>query len=538
MKAEGFEHEIPQAMWAKGEWFELKGWILRNFEKLREYNNIDVLCLTDLYSKMYGVITDTCSKWRRLYDYLTIGALSYDIWTVENDYKPKTDPTKCTLLRNDYEVDKFLRRGIIGGRCQVFPNEGKASIEHGQFAMYDVVSLYPFVMKNYPYPNGGMVPTESEVIGKLGIYLCEVIRQPFKRIVPPERVRKTDQLDWHYTDGGPFTRVLVSADIDAIRRHGGEVNVIQGYYFTDKGYVFKDYVEKFEELKNEQDRLRDSGSPEYNAAKRGFFKLILNNLSGKVLQRPFNDKSQVCYTTNQARAFIKKLKRESVMFGLYSKAVLVSGTLAEHAKKVKMPSILGMFIYSYGRNYMGEIIIQERDIKYMDTDSGAITIADAIALRRDRPELFSDLRGDRPKFGDLQEEVCGPAGNAEVLVLLRPKAYMVWNPHHPEKSKRKIKGIGPNDRLILRRKHVTIIMNLIAEKNYDALETIYSTGKIGNSSLCSKPDIEVFKTMAQRRVGVFLCSQMLKKRTFDPTLSDDVSFTIRKVFRLKCLEFK
>ncbi len=102
--------------------------------------------------------------------------------------------------RQNREVDKFFRKAIYGGRCEVFKREfisteykqiKQVKIKYDDITDYllapDVNSIYPYVMKNNEYPIGEAQMTTKEIKGKLGIYKCN-IKKPKNLLYPPSYV--------------------------------------------------------------------------------------------------------------------------------------------------------------------------------------------------------------------------------------------------------------------------------------------------------------------------------------------------------------
>lgn len=573
-KQSGFDHEIPQQAFHNGGWNGLMAWVEEEKIKLSEYNIMDVLSLADLYTKLGHVVQNCCDQNTRIYDYLTIGSLAYDVWKrMSNDdfiiqqermgYISDTDSKNFehidwrtrslyeysninVLPKFKYEDDMKMRKACTGGRVQIFENGGKPQSHDGEFAMVDVKSLYPFVMKTFDFPNGDIRYCFGEVPGALGVYRCKVMSQPAKRVVP--RKIKDKPLDWHIEDNEPFERWLVTPDIECIRKYGGVVEVYEGYVFGGRGRVFEKYVNKFEKLKNQQDVWKDKKDSRYNPAEREFYKLILNNLSGKVMQRTFLDRAKLCLYRSQANQFVSTLDPASIDFGIINGAVLITGKVADMPKYGRMPSILGMYIYSYARNYMYDTLIHPYGVLYMDTDSALLWLAEYKRLLDERPDLFAEIMERAIKFGDLEEEVIfkfmGIPYPATHAVLLRPKSYMVFNPMCPEKCKMKLKGVGKRDRFLSSVSQVEIVKNLMKCEDYSALDQIYSTGsclKLGiNFSGCGNINCgqkDTFDSMFRERVGYFLCHSFLRKRSFSTNWRGDVGFNIIKRYVIKELRY-
>lgn len=445
VKLDGFNHTIPQEAFENN---ELDKWINENYELIEKYNKLDVLSLCDLTMKFRKEINSLIDG--DLTDYMTIGQMSYDIFTKGKD--------AIIPAPENYTDDLFIRRGLTAGRTQTF--HGKLNLL-GDFRMVDVTSLYPFVMNTYNFPIGNYTKTDVFVEDKLGIYSVKIIHQNLKwvnkdKIVFPDGLKtkyapivfplrvEDKPLDWTYR-GEQYCN-LTTIDIECIRKYGGEVEVYNGLYWEESSNtVFTNYIQPFMNMKNEQDTFKNNNDDKYNPALREVCKLFLNSLSGKVIQRNFQTTSQ-CIFGNYRNAltkyddFVSKIEPESLTIDKYGKLLFLSGTFKDEIdiyKASAKPSYLGVFIYSYARRYMYDKLLSRYAVLYMDTDSSAMSLVEYNRLKLEQGELFSETE---KKFGNLDEEV----GESKQIITLAPKCYMVLNPTDESKSKYKFKGIKIN----------------------------------------------------------------------------------------------
>lgn len=171
--------------------------------------------------------------------------------------------------RQRKEVENIARSGYFGGLTfirDIRPNENVIKI--------DANAMYAASMRRFGAPVKSGTYTTEEVPNLPGIYKCKVhasINIPFT-FVP---VRNGNTVLWPI---GDFVTVLPTITIGLARKHGYDIEVIEGYYFDELEYIFDEFVNKCETLEKEQ-KLAGSGS--YIV-----YKILRNSLYGKFAQRP------------------------------------------------------------------------------------------------------------------------------------------------------------------------------------------------------------------------------------------------------------
>jgi hypothetical protein len=265
--------------------------------------------------------------------------------------------------RTNRDKDAFFRKAIYGGRCEVFKRHFMSSeykdirmgkIKYDDISDYllapDVNSLYPYVMRNNKYPIGEAIMTTREIKEKMGIYKCD-IKKPKNLLYP---VLCSDG-GFNLIDGQD---VYTSFEIDEARKRGYIINVISGYYWNESKEIFKEYIDKFYEIKKNSEK----SSPQYANSK-----LMMNAIYGKTIQR---DKNIINYTVSDAEEMVKmKMGKDIKKFtGIFIDDI----GYFEYEEKIremtdKKPHI-GAFILSYSKKVLNDIF-SDVDPYYTDTDS-------------------------------------------------------------------------------------------------------------------------------------------------------------------------
>ena len=523
-KMEGYSHLIPQEHFDNGGWNGLMKFIDNNYDYVEKYNKLDVLSLCDLTMKVSEAVKILLGG-KILTDYMTIGQLAYKHFNDKVQFdipRPKT-----------YEDDKFIRSALTAGRTQAY--YGKMKYEGG-LRMVDAKSLYPFVMMEQSYPVGDYIETKSYVENKKGIYRCKIIHQfmewkgdvydtmikhpelhkPYAPVVYPLRSPEPDvPLNWEYR--GEQEVNLTNIDIACIRRNGGEVEVYEGIYWEeDTDDLFKSYLEPLMNEKNKQDKLKKKKDENYNVALRELCKLFSNCLSGKVIQKNYEDSFVRVSSIKERDDEFDKLKPKSVSCYRHGKITYMTGKLKEELiyKKSAKPSYLGVFIYSYAREYMYESILNKYVCLYEDTDSALLPIEEYNRFIIDNADNI-----ENGKYGCFEEEV----GDATKSIMLAPKSYCVINEKNEKMSKYKFKGVRKDDRYVC-----------VNDLDYDYnLITPKEVEMIRNDKLFSKCNTyQMFEDLHNGNDIVVFQSVLVKSKG---DIGVDTGFNIKQRFFVKLI---
>jgi hypothetical protein len=157
--------------------------------------------------------------------------------------------------------------------------------------------------------------------------------------------------------------VYFSEEIYNAMNHGYKFKIIRGYTF-DKGYIFKDYVEFFYELK----KISLRGSPDYIISK-----LLLNSLYGRLGMNPEMEK-HVIVSSKDAIMYHENFEVCNII-DLHNDKELISyiDTAAEEldiesSLNISVP--ISSAVTSYARVYMSIFkTIDGLTLYYSDTDS-------------------------------------------------------------------------------------------------------------------------------------------------------------------------
>lgn len=166
--------------------------------------------------------------------------------------------------------DAAFRPYFMGGRVECF----RAGEISGDLKLYDVNSLYPFVMRKYPHPLGVQYKVRFQLPKPDGSVYFARIRGHSKGALP---VRTKTGLIFPHGDGEFFA---CSHEIEAAKELGLlKVREVLECRVFNTTQIFDKYVTRFEQDKIAAEEAGDKGG-------REFAKLFLNNGYGKWGQDP------------------------------------------------------------------------------------------------------------------------------------------------------------------------------------------------------------------------------------------------------------
>ncbi|XP_022975380.1 uncharacterized protein LOC111474649 [Cucurbita maxima] len=195
--------------------------------------------------------------------------------------------------------DTFIRRAYYGGHADTYKPYGE------DLYYYDVNSLYPFVMKEFPMPGGEPVWHSNlqnkdldSMFGFIEAYvICpKTIKKPFL----PYR----DKNDTLLFPSGEFVGVYYTEELKYARDLGYTVLPISGYLFKKMESPFSSFVSSLFESRLE---ARKSG----NEAMSYVYKILMNSLYGRFGINPKSTTTEIC----DEDRYMNLLRNSEFIFG-------------------------------------------------------------------------------------------------------------------------------------------------------------------------------------------------------------------------------
>lgn len=351
-------------------------------EELKEYNEYDVLATAVLFQRYREALINipaTKKYGENLKEYITIGSLVYNVFKEHTKTLQRlNEEGKIDQMfgKLSYKHYKDLQKYKIAGRVELF--NGIQKIQE-RMASTDVCSLYPFVMAvhNVYYPCGNIIEVdEYKGDDEIGFYYCDIDQSNLSaQNLPLIYARKTEiENDWGHNE--ILNDYLISnVMIGLLRKYGCGVIVKKGFTFSRReksSHMFK-FILEMMKAKNDQDTLKAEKNETYNPALRETLKLLMNSLSGKVIEGLHTEK-----TTDVANMYdYEKIQSKATSINFINaigKKLFITYELDEEelCEKQQRPIFLGCLIYDYAKRYMFDMSyskIGKSDLVYTDTDA-------------------------------------------------------------------------------------------------------------------------------------------------------------------------
>ncbi|XP_050217566.1 DNA polymerase-like [Mercurialis annua] len=302
--------------------------LMENREIILEYMKQDIRLLG-------GVMVKAQSLLYSLYKLDIVSCLTLSVISLKIFHMKYYDFAHFPIHIPSSNEDTFIRRAYYGGHAETYIPRGQ------NLYYYDVNSLYPYIMKNYPMPGG--VPIWH---GNL----------------------KNEELDGDRLlfPTGEFVGVYYSEELLFARELGYMIRPLRGYLFEKKDSPFDSFVT---DIYNER----------LNAKKRGdnamtyCYKILLNSLYGRFGINPETTITEVC-EKNRYTSLIKKKKLMEAhkLSDIYYIVKYLENTFYSDENDYQPPRIsavhLSAAITACSRIYMYKYISRP-DCYYTDTDS-------------------------------------------------------------------------------------------------------------------------------------------------------------------------
>jgi hypothetical protein len=304
---------------------------------------------------------------------------------------------------------------------------------------YDVNSLYPYIMSKFELPTGKLVYFEGDIYnsnliidnivkdGVLGFYYCKVIA-PLGLKHPIIQLRHNNKT---LAPVGEFECMLYSAEIVNARKFGYQIQVLRGYYFTEKTTIFKEYILQLYSLRLEYDKSHPMNL---------IAKLLMNSLYGRFGMDYSLEESSIC----NDKEILKLLNNNSDNKHVIDIEPLGSNSFIVTQESDNISTKISSLSHHHNINVAiaaGVTALARIEMsKYKNNDLLKLFYSDTDSIFVDKnplemKKIFGDVIGN--KLGQLKLE-CG----IDKAIFLAPKAYYLETDSGQKIIK--IKGLNAN----------------------------------------------------------------------------------------------
>nr|YP_025890.1 DNA-directed DNA polymerase [Moniliophthora perniciosa]AAQ74286.1 DNA-directed DNA polymerase [Moniliophthora perniciosa] len=268
-------------------------WNLR--KETIKYCELDCLVLYKIIDKFSNYIFELFRV--DIIKYPTLSSLAFAIFRSKF-----LGNSKIPLIHG--EIFNFIKESYTGGSVDVYKPCIEFKNENTKVYRYDVNSLYPFVMKNFPMPTGEPIYFEGDILNiynnegdkPFGIFEVEITTPEYIKIPLLQKRIKTDKGYRTISPIGNWTGKYFSEELYNAAKYGYKFQIKRGYLFK-KGNIFEEYVDFLYELKKNSSK----GSPNYIISK-----LLLNSLYGRLGMNPIAENHIIISNEEALKLYSKK----------------------------------------------------------------------------------------------------------------------------------------------------------------------------------------------------------------------------------------
>ena len=525
-----FDHNKAQLLHEEG---LLIDWISDN-EELKIYNEYDVLATAVLYAKYRDALrnVDATKKFAdKLYNTKTIGSLIYSVFDAHTEEKG------YEFKKLSYKHYSDLRKFKIAGRVEMFNGVQKVN---ERMASGDACSLYPYVMAvlNCFYPVGDTTETdEYQGDDVIGFYYCDIDQSNLKAAdLPKIYALKTDiENDWGHEQ--ILQDYLISnVMIRLLRKYGCKVTVKAGFYWENKvkSCEMFEFLLGFMSEKNHQDTLKKDGDSAYNPALRETLKLLMNSLSGKVIEGLHSEKTQAVESVEEYVKIQKKATKINTINDIGNKVFITYEIPEESVIGKQKPIYLGCLIYDHAKEYMYEYSYSKiglSNLIYTDTDATKVRYTDFVKwndwIKANNVQVphWEEVELIDPRyknhliyepnskvFGSFEDELEEMVGENYVFYCLEKKS---WCYSVDGKAKYRFKGINDNAQILTLKEDIIMSKQVKNELVYkikpeieQKVNQFYNSNKA--NSIGANNQVRFFEKIYKEGEAYVLCSSFRK----------------------------
>jgi hypothetical protein len=350
---------------------------------------------------------------------------------------------------------------------------------------------------NCYYPCGDKIKEVDNYQGDdiIGFYYCDIDQSNLSLVDLPNIYAEKLPLENKWDSKNELKDYLISnVMIGLLKKYNCKVVIKNGFIFEDKmkSCDMFGFLLDFMKAKNEQDTLKKNKDDKYNSALRETLKLLMNSLSGKVIEGLHTEKTIGIESVGEYEKIKQKAESINVVNTIGDKLFITYEVSADTLLKQQRPIYLGVLIYDYAKRYMYENSYSKVGLSkllYTDTDASKFRYKDFEVWKNwvDTNNIqvphwkevetydsrYSDhkifVKGSKV-FGSFEDELEDMNGDEYIFYCIEKKSWLyayktngVWN------SKFRFKGLN-GDALLLSLNEDFIKNKIVKHKAKDNIE--------------------------------------------------------------------
>jgi hypothetical protein len=305
----------------------------------------------------------------------------------------------------------------------------------------------------------------------IGFYYCNIDQSNLKLNNLPKIYAQKKDIENNWDHDVILENYLISnVMIGLLKKYECKVEIKKGFYFSEKKKSCEmfDFILDCMGAKNEQDNYNKNKDSKYNPALRETLKLLMNSLSGKVIEGLHTEKTTDVNNLAEMKRIEEKATKINYINTVGNKIfVTYEIDSIEICEKQQRPIFLGVLIYDYAKRYMFENSYSKiglNKLYYTDTDASKFKYADFVNWKKwidtnnvqvphwkevekidNRYKNHRIYEENSKVFGSFEDELKEMTGENYDFYCLQKKS---WAYFVDDKSKFKFKGVNEKSILV------------------------------------------------------------------------------------------
>lgn len=275
-----------------------------------------------------------------------------------NAYRHRFMRNKICVHTED-DIVELERKSYLGGRNEAFEI---GDLQGGPFYHYDINSMYPSVMLKERYPTRLVDTAAGQTTNEVYDFIqgfCAIAEVELETNEPVYGIRRNGKIIFPI---GKLKTVLPTGSLKYAIEHD-HIKKINTVVYYEWGYIFKDYVEYFYNLKS---KYKAEGNEVYTR----IVKIFLNSLYGKFGQK--NSVDEVTYNEDN-EGYYRIENFDEVTHEKWTETELLHTNIVQNGEEEGKNSFVAIpsHVTDYARLLLWSLIkmVGYNNVLYCDTDS-------------------------------------------------------------------------------------------------------------------------------------------------------------------------
>ena len=312
-----------------------------DFNKVKEYCRYDTIVLYEGFNEFRKMMNVAFEGKVDISKKITLPSACFEYFFKKSGFKKRDKDDENVLPQNSALI---FKDAYAGGRTEIFK-----AWEKEYFNVYDVNSMYPFVMTKFEYPISKLEVVEPDIT-KEGISLVKIYSQKYSKI-PYTFFRHNGKLYFPVFDQ-PNYCIYTNLELREMKKRGYDFDVLKSFISEEKAKIF----EYIEDMYNLRMKYKEEG----NKGMAEILKLIMNSTYGKFGQN--KEREEIVFLDEFDNSVVRSFMLDGTPVYVAFKS--------EYKKSMFNNYAIASYITAYARHHLYSVFEKcNFNVIYADTDS-------------------------------------------------------------------------------------------------------------------------------------------------------------------------